>query len=56
MSNPVAWIIASAAEYGIAFAALKVLWLISLLLVRRRKDKLRAPFLWLKWAISLYLL
>ena len=56
MSNPIAWNIAIAAEYCVAFVPLSVLALVSLALVRRRKDELRAPFLWLKLAIPLYVL
>jgi hypothetical protein len=51
------WTIAAAGECGIAFIALKVLWILTLATVKRRKDPLRRlPFLWLKWAISLFIL
>jgi hypothetical protein len=50
------WDAAATAEYSIAFVALKVLWIVTLVTVRRRKDPLRVPFLWLKWAISFFVM
>jgi len=50
------WTVAAASEYVVAFIALKVLWILTLAAVKRRKDPLRLPFHWLKWAISLFIL
>jgi len=51
-----AWDAAAAAEYGVAILALFILWIVCLVAVNRRKDPLRKPFLWLKWAIPFFFL
>jgi uncharacterized membrane protein YhaH (DUF805 family) len=50
------WDAASAGEYVVSIIALKVLWIVALVTVRRRKDRLRLPFLWLKLAIPLFIM
>lgn len=50
------WDAAALGEYGVSIIALKVLWIVCLVTVRRRNDPLRLPFLWLKWAIPLFIL
>jgi len=50
-----AWDAAAAGEYIVSLIALKVLWIITLVGVRRRKDGLRLPFLWLKLAVPLFI-
>jgi hypothetical protein len=47
---------AASGEYVVAGLALIILWIICLVSVRRRKDHLRKPFLWLKLAIPFFFL
>jgi uncharacterized membrane protein YhaH (DUF805 family) len=50
------WDAAAAGDLVVSIIALKVLWIICLVTVKRRKDRLRLPFLWLKCAIPLFIL
>ncbi len=55
MSSVSGYDIAAAVLYGLSILPLLVLFVVSLVTVRRRNDPVRLPFLWLKLAMPLFI-